>query len=300
MTDHKKPWFKERMARQSFLYHIEKPFTIGVLTNAVFVGLNLRDEGIHLEGMTMASVLPIVEIVQKTCRIKVASKGHGTGYLYFNDGIIVDAHYKALRHDTAADEISKWNNINITLSELPQRRKRTRVKKKIMDLAGASWDKNGSLERRNKEEALPESDFIEPISESEIVLLESIDDILNKFLDQFCSIEGFHAIAMTGKNGEILTFHQQDDRLNIDRIVKESLKALLVSQHTAQRVGFKKCEAITLHTQSGVVVMVPSKSASDAEFNLVGITTPQGDWVGMKKRLEEMVLDITASSISTS
>ncbi len=28
MTDHGKPWFKEKMAQQSFLYHLERPFKL--------------------------------------------------------------------------------------------------------------------------------------------------------------------------------------------------------------------------------------------------------------------------------
>jgi len=37
MTDHGKPWFKEQMAKQSFLYHLEKPFKIGSLASAIIV-----------------------------------------------------------------------------------------------------------------------------------------------------------------------------------------------------------------------------------------------------------------------
>ena len=286
MTDHKKPWFKERMARQSFLYHLEKPFAIGALANAVFVGLNLRDEGIHLDGMTMASVLPIVELVQKTCRIKVASKGHGTGYLYFNNGIIVDAHYKALRRDAAADEISKWQNIHITLSELPQRRNRKRVKKRVMDFAGASWNKNEPVEESGEDESRRDDDVLEPISESEIILLESIDDLLQKSADQFSGIKGFKAVAVTGKEGEVLAANQQADQLNMNRIAKESVNALSVSQHIAGRIGFTACDALTLHTPKGVIVIV---SSPDPEFYVIGITSPEGDWVGMKRPLEELI-----------
>jgi CheY-like chemotaxis protein len=299
MTDHKKPWFKERMARQSFLYHLEKPFNIGALANAVFVGLNLRDEGVHLEGMTMASVLPIVEIIRKTCRIKVSSKGHGTGYLYFNEGIIVDAHYKELRHDAAADEIAKWKNIIITLSDLPQRRQRTRVKKKIMDLAGASWNKNESLEKQDHDEPLRAIETLGLVSDNEIVLLESIDDMLDKFISRFNAIKGFKAIAVAGKEKEVLAFYQIDDHRNINGIAKKSLNAFLsASQNAVRHIGFQKCEAMTLHSPMGVIIIVQSKSEADPEFNLIGIISPDGDWVGMKNCLEELNSVLKASAIS--
>jgi DNA-binding response OmpR family regulator len=113
MTDQGKPWFKEKMTQQSFLYHLEKPFKINVLASAIFVGLNLRDEGKNLKGMTMSSILPLVEALQKTGRMEIASKDKGKGFLYFKDGIIIDAHYKNLSSETAAQEMVLWDRIFI-------------------------------------------------------------------------------------------------------------------------------------------------------------------------------------------
>jgi len=142
MTDQGKPWFKEKMAQQSFLYHLEKPFKISSLATSIFVGLNLRDEGKNFQGMTMASVLPLIEILQKTCRMETKFKGQNKGYLYFNKGVLIDAHFKDLRGETAAREIAKWERITIKFTELPRRRTRTKVKTHLMDIAGASWEKN--------------------------------------------------------------------------------------------------------------------------------------------------------------
>jgi len=142
MTDHGKPWFKEKVPQQSFLYHLEKPFKIGNLASAIFVGLNLRDEGRHFKGMTMTSVLPLVEILQKTCRLEISSKNNGKGYLYFKNGIIIDAHFKKLSSKVAAQELTTWDGIFIKITALPLCRNRTRIKTNLMDMAGASWDHN--------------------------------------------------------------------------------------------------------------------------------------------------------------
>lgn len=109
MTDHGKPWFKEQMTKQSFLYHLEKPFKVSSLASAIIVGLSIRDEGKHFQGMTMASVLPLIEILQKTCRMEAKSAKQNKGYLYFNKGALIDAHYKDLRGESAARKISTWN-----------------------------------------------------------------------------------------------------------------------------------------------------------------------------------------------
>ncbi|MFO7495110.1 MAG: response regulator [Desulfobacterales bacterium] len=97
MSEHGKPWFKKKMDQQSFLYHIEKPFELGALATAIFIGLNIKDEGIAIKkGMAMSSFLPLVEVEKKTCRIEVKSAGKGKGFLYFNEGVLIDAHFAEL------------------------------------------------------------------------------------------------------------------------------------------------------------------------------------------------------------
>ena len=141
MTDRGKPWFKKRISQQSFLYHLEKPFEIKSLVSALFVGLNLRDEGQSAKGMTMASLLPLIELQQKTCRMQVRAEGKRKGYLYFENGDIIDAHCGKLPVDDAAREMASWNRISFVLSDLPRRRSRRRIKTKLMDFAEATWSR---------------------------------------------------------------------------------------------------------------------------------------------------------------
>jgi len=142
MTDHGKPWFKEKMTQQSFLYHLERPFILKSIVSAIMVGLHIRDEGRHFQGMTMASILPLVEILQKTCRMEVTSSEQKKAFLYCNKGMLIDAHFKDLNGEAAAREIAKWERIAIKVTELPRRRTRMRVKTDLMDIAGACWDKS--------------------------------------------------------------------------------------------------------------------------------------------------------------
>ncbi|MCF8036455.1 MAG: response regulator [Desulfobacteraceae bacterium] len=141
MTDRGKPWFKKRISQQSFLYHLEKPFEIKSLVSALFVGLNLRDEGQSAKGMTMASLLPLIELQQKTCRMQVRAEGKRKGYLYFENGEIIDAHCGKLAVDDAAREMASWDRISFVLSDLPRRRSRRRIKTKLMDFAEATWSR---------------------------------------------------------------------------------------------------------------------------------------------------------------
>lgn len=212
MTDWGKPWFGKRLSQQSFLYHLEKPFETGALVSAIFVGLNLRDEGSHFKGMTMMSLLPLMELYQKTCRMKVTASDKGNGYLYFRDGVLLDAHMKDMSGEEAAREIAKWNKISIELSDLPRHRTRKRVKTRLNDMAGFSWIKrepkseNGEKpgaaitphkdtprpagKKSEKEDSgthAPDAEMMDPESELDREFEKEIEDIIeldNIFLEE--------------------------------------------------------------------------------------------------------------------
>jgi len=276
MTDQGKPWFKNQIAQQSFLYHLEKPFKSSALAAAILVGLNLRDEGKNFRGMTMTALLPLVESLQKTCRLEVASKGHGKGYLYFNDGRLIDAHFKKLNGEAAAQEIVKWNRIFIKLTELPRSRTRTRVKTNLMDMAGASWHEN----RRKSLNAVQ-------------LTPEYLSTTFDQFLGEFNRIKGYQALAVIGENGEILASDQKDEKINIKSLVGD-LKIFFpaADKNTTNYINLGKSEAFTLHKEQGIIVILKPPKKTIPRIRLIGVTSAKGNWFYMKKALEKMLAEI--------
>lgn len=139
MTSYGKPWFKNRADQGDVLYHIEKPVDLGAMASAIFVGLNLNDEGLSKKGISMSSFLPLVELEQRTCRLEVESTGKGKGYFYFFKGGLIDAHYDDKSGEKAARAMARWGNVKFKFTELPRRRTSKRVKTDLMEMAGASW-----------------------------------------------------------------------------------------------------------------------------------------------------------------
>ncbi len=288
MTDYGKPWFRKRMDQQEVLYHLEKPFEIGALASAIFVGLNLRDEGMNYKGMTMASILPLIEIEQKTCRMEIKTAGKGKGYLYFDEGVLIDAHFKGLTGEKAALEISEWDRIVFKLSELPRRRTRTRVKTHLMDMAGASW-------MREETEVIEEESTTSPgvlletsTTVSPQVDLESTNLVLQRHLEEFKSIKGYKAVAVVSTDGDILTADQAAGDLDLERLAVGMSSIYSVVEETIAQAGFKDSEALTLHTKHGVVLVASSPLDSLAGIRLMGITAPDGNWFYMKVQLENL------------
>src|SRR6056297_3108040 len=138
--DTPKPWFRG-MAQENVLYYMQKPFQFGNLASAIFVGQNLKDEGLSRKGITLRNFLPLIEISKRTCRLDISSGGQKQGYLYFDHGVLLNAHCEHHTGEPAAREMTQWNRVSITLSELPKEQKRKVIKTELMEIAGALWGK---------------------------------------------------------------------------------------------------------------------------------------------------------------
>ena len=288
-TDMGEPWFREGLAQQTFLYHLEKPFSIGSLASAIFVGLNLRDEGLNRRGMTVTSLLPLVELQQKTCRMRVASADAGKGYLYFDRGVLFDAFYGGMDGEKAAKEISGWNRISFKLSEVPRQRTRRRVKTDIMEIVDASWQKEDALTPPKVDDAdLPENEPVIPLTE-EITPFE-IDweksgQVLQGFLNRTRKIEGYLAFALVDSEGKILAADQSEYVLNL-RIMAKHMKPLFsTARQTSDQIGIGKAGALTLHAPLCTILM----QFYQMNLFIIIICKPQGNWSEMKTRLDRMI-----------
>jgi len=284
MTDYGKPWFRKRMDQQEVLYHLEKPFEIGALASAIFVGLNLRDEGMTYKGMTMASLLPLIEVEQKTCRMEVQSAGKGRGYLYFDEGVLIDAHYQALNGEKAALEISDWSRIAIKFSDLPRRRTRTRVKTHLMDMAGATWLRE-ETESLREGETTTSAGVLETSSTS-AADRETVNEALGHHLDEFHSIKGYQAVAVVGADGDVLASGQQDPQIDLPRLAVGLSSIFSVAEEAVGQAGFDHARSLTLHTRRGVVILVGAETPAAGDLRLMGLTSNDGNWFYMKVQLE--------------
>ena len=212
MTDYGKPWFQHKEGKKDSLYHLPKPFEIGVLVSAIFVGFNIKDEGLNSRGITLSSLLPLIEAQRKTCRMEVRAKRR-KGYLYFNEGSLIDAHCPGLDSEQAAREISRWEGIAISLSDLSEGRVRNRVDTDLMDLVGAAWveDDPGS---REKAAARTEDAFS---LKAPAVKKGTPAEILRSYTAHFREIRGFIGLVVTNGDGTVLAKESIDDATDMEQ-----------------------------------------------------------------------------------
>jgi CheY-like chemotaxis protein len=304
MSEHGKPWFKKKMDQQSFLYHIEKPFELGALATAIFIGLNIKDEGIAIKkGMAMSSFLPLVEVEKKTCRIEVKSAGKGKGFLYFNEGVLIDAHFAELSGEQAALEMAGWNRIEIRFADLPKRRSTARrVKTDLMDMAGATWSRQASTPSAAATVAVDREIFDEVSN-----LLDDIDPAeaqaqpspaapapanlvaaVQRHLSAIRGIKGFRALAVLNAAGSILLAEVADQGVDLERLAAAFNDVFNLAAETTPQEGLGECREMTFHTPMGVVLILDFADRGGEGRRLLALTDPEGNWYLLRSQLSEI------------
>ncbi|MBS3810072.1 MAG: response regulator [Desulfobacterales bacterium] len=318
MTDRGKPWFKKRISQQSFLYHLEKPFEIKSLVSALFVGLNLRDEGDSVKGMTMSSLLPLLELQQKTCRMQIRAEGRRKGFLYFEEGEIIDAHCGDLSGQEAAQEIASWNRISFSLSELPRRRSRRRVRTKLMDFADATWstEKTAGLQQPASSEPGKEKEPIELVDEV-IELKEEVEDAGSGEEEAFSEpessepgpsaeirqkaeqwVEAIAAetrdirdcrfIAVIGDNGDVLATQRISGDDDAEKLSLAMTGVLDVAAKAAALMNLDKTSSVALYAEKGTVIVQQLKNSKSGSMHAIVVCEPGRSWYFAKIRLEKL------------
>ncbi|MCF8029215.1 MAG: response regulator [Desulfobacteraceae bacterium] len=311
MTDRGKPWFKKRISQQSFLYHLEKPFEIKSLVSALFVGLNLRDEGESAKGMTMASLLPLIELQQMTCRMQVRAEGRRKGFLYFEHGEIIDAHCGKLSVQDAAHEIASWNRISFSLSELPRRRSRRRIKTKLMDFAEATWS-------TGENSAPPKStaDDLITLDDEVIELCDEVDDPsgdadadtkarsagpeitpeirqkaaewLETIVAEVRDIRDCRTIAVVNTGGSVLATRRRGGGEDVDKLARAMCAILANARKTAAGMNMDHAGSITLHARHGIVIIQQLEGRTSVPLCALITCGVRSNWYFIKTRLDEL------------
>ena len=107
--------------RGAFCYH-EKPIDLPVLIESIRAAA--EGEYSHIEGLTLAGFVQLLELERKTCRLRVQQDGR-QGDLLFRDGILLDAKMDRLSGDEAALEILGWEEgaeLDLHAGVKPQRK----------------------------------------------------------------------------------------------------------------------------------------------------------------------------------
>jgi CheY-like chemotaxis protein len=294
MSGYGKPWFYRPLEQNEILYHTEKPVDVPSLLSAILVALSIKDETREKRSISLKSLLPIIELEGKSCRMEVITSGPRKAYLYFDDGALFDAHFKNLKPENVVNEILKWENISFKFSDLPRRRGQKRLNIPIMDLVSATWEKAQVLNGSKTQPPDPESDIS--------IIRKVTEKLLLSQIRKFRTVKGYKGIAILDNDYHLLASDGIDNKtLDLSKFIKEMAVFFTDVSSIIQRHGFTKSKMITYHTSTSVIQILYSFDQPLQPMFLVGITETDGNWYFLKfelENLEKLIMEILRRPIN--
>ena len=112
MTAYGTPETEGKLRNMGTSRYLEKPLDINMLAKSISDALSDGSSGRSDQGISIASFLQLIEMENTTCTIKINTDVN-TGYIYFEDGEVMDAKTGVLRGKAALLDIINWDNAEI-------------------------------------------------------------------------------------------------------------------------------------------------------------------------------------------
>ena len=287
-----RPWFTDRTGHEDVLYYLEKPFEFGSLASIIFVGLNLKDEGLTLKGMTLKNFLPLIVLSRKTCQMEVVSGSQKKGYLYFNTGVILDAHYNNTTGDQAAKDMAKWESVSISFSKLPKNKNKQKIHTKLLEIASAIW------KEKTPPKPLPkQTPARQPVKTTAPIAGESkLQTSLLNNINILRTIKGYKGLAILSPDGNILASDVADETVDFRGFSKEFNNLFAQCSTIVRQKGLDQCTGLTIHTKKAVIIMMTSDVYKQGNFRFIGLMSPEGNGFFMQSQLLKAIPQILASA----
>lgn len=286
--DDPKPWFIDRTGHTGVLYYLKKPFSFGRLASAIFVGLNLRDEGQTRNGMAMRNFLPLVAIARKTCRMEVRSGTRQKGIFYFEDGRLLNARLSDRQGDAAAKEIAEWRGIQLRIAPLAPEDRVLRVQTDLLDLARATWEKGARPAKEASAAAVSP-----PHHESGVD--SRLEKALQKHAGSLKTARGYKGLAIINSEGKVLASDIPPSAgMDFSALAVAAISMLTDCSRHLSRRGLGACRGLSLHTDSGVVIIGSTDPYESGSYRYLALMAEEGNCYFMHMQLKTLMPRILA------
>jgi CheY-like chemotaxis protein len=134
MTAFSTPEVEEKLEKMGTLRIMDKPVDLDVLAHTVLDGLARSHQGGTLSCISVSNFLQLINMEEKTCLVEVHSEEQKRGFFHFHQGELYDATFGELKGEAACYEMIAWDNVQLYLKDLPKKKTKRRIKKKILSL----------------------------------------------------------------------------------------------------------------------------------------------------------------------
>lgn len=284
-----KPWFIEQTTHRNTLEFIEKPIAFDNLISLINICIQLKNKGITEKGMTLKNFLPLIETAKKSCQMEVKSGKKNKGLLFFFRGSLIDARCENKIGDAAVTEMIEWDSVKISISRLPANKKEIPIGIPLMNKLGVSWEKKSPVVQTVaaiEPIPLPEGPPPDP------AVIAKLDAALKKYSGVLKTIKGYLGLAVLSPGGNVLASDFTGAPIDFKSFSPEFSAILNQCRMAADQKNFNKCTAVTVHTEKGVIIMIPADAGQFGSYLFIGLMSPEGNGFFMQVQLEKIIPQI--------
>jgi predicted regulator of Ras-like GTPase activity (Roadblock/LC7/MglB family)/ActR/RegA family two-component response regulator len=269
MTAYCTPEIKQRIEDLGSFRLLEKPLNFKDLVDSIFAELAGKSKG-YIRGITMPTFLQLVEMEKKTCTLKISSEGK-SGFLYFSEGILMDADNGTDTGEKAAYDIVSWNEPEIEIDNVCKIKTKNiessliyilmescRIKDETDKQEGGGPEKMRGIADESAGSAVDVS-VSRSYQDGSVAVLSKKEekmDSLKDILNEFAKLQGVNAVCLVGRDGFLL------DSIARSGIETEMVGAIASSgfgsaESMGRQLGKGELSMSMLEFESGPVMFSP-------------------------------------------
>jgi len=286
------PVIEDRLQEIGIMGIMEKPFDLDRMAETIIKTLKATSEQGTVTGISLDGFVQFVEMEQKTCLLQISTQGKNRkAFLYFHEGELHDAVYGDINGEEAAIEIISWDNAEIKLRNLPEKKIRRRINSPLTGLVmKAMQRKDEFLEKEREKEIEREREIeIERKKEKEVenrdlqISQRSSTDILQEIHE----IAGVSAVVLVARDGFIIESDGTLGDIDMDMVGASVNIVLNGAERVRHELDLEEFRGMTLESHDAMIMCTPVGEA------LLVILAPDSRRLGMirlrlKKHIPEL------------
>jgi len=288
MTAYGTPDLERRAAFSGGLVFVNKPIDLPLLRKNIQELLAPENGASIVQGLTVASLVQLLGIERKTCRVKVHC-GERSGFLFLVDGNLVGASLENAEGLNAALEILTWDRAEISiLAGCPQSARSFQASlDSVLLKAMQIMDETGRTAGRpaTSIDAAPSRTTHE---EEKAMALEA-------FLDEFKGINGYLAAGIMDATGEMLASHTAQANVDLAAYGAVFNDIFRAGHEASRKIGLDSCTMMTLNTPKGIVIMDCTGVDAAAHLHVIVVLQENGNQALAKMTLSKLAPKVVAA-----
>jgi len=116
------PEIENEIQKRGSFQFLEKPLDFNILEEKISEGLKAKLKG-YVKGISLSSFIQVLGMEGASCTLTVKSK-EKAGYLYFFNGVLIDADFGDKKGEEAAYDIIVWDDVEIEIERKSSKREK--------------------------------------------------------------------------------------------------------------------------------------------------------------------------------